>query len=87
MSKLVMTEDQVWNYYLNRNMWAKDVDFEHLKDELRKQGTTILEQRARYAAEDGEYIVFIESQIDDETVIVFPDSSRKTVKTSELKEY
>lgn len=87
MSKLVITEDQVWNYYLNSNMWAYDVDFEHLKDELRKQGTTILEQRARYTAEDGEYVVFIESQTDDETVIVFPDSNRKTVKTSELKEY
>lgn len=87
MSKLIVTEEQVWNYYLNRNMWVMDIDFEYLKSELRKQGTTILEQRARYAAEDGEYIVFIESQTDDETVIVFPNGSRKTVKTSELKEY
>lgn len=87
MSKLTMTEDQLWNYYLTRNMWAKGVDFEHLKDEFRKQGATILEQKARYVAEDGEYVVFVESQTNDESVIVFPDSSRKTVKTSLLKEY
>lgn len=87
MNETVMTEHQVWYYYLNRNMWAKGVEFEHLKNELRKQNIIILEQKARIKCEDGEYVVFIEKQFDDNALIVFPDNHKQIVKTCELRDY
>lgn len=88
MSKMTLTEDNVWDYYIQRNLWPKDVDFEHLKDEFRKKGVVILEQKAWYTNGKNErYKVFIESEEHDKCVIVMPDNSRLTVAKSELEEY
>ena len=84
---MTLTEDQLWDYFIQRNLWAKDVDFEHLKDEFRKKGVTIIDKRARYTMEDGQCIVFIESENKMTSVIVMPDGSRLTVKNDELEDY
>lgn len=78
-----LTENQVWDYYIRRNMWANDVDFETLKAELRKKGVNIVEKRARY----GTYIVFVENERENDCDIIMPDASKRTVAKSELKEY
>ena len=78
-----LTEDQVWDYYIRRNMWANDVDFGHLKAELRKKGVNIIEKRARYGA----YVVFVENERKDDCDIIMPDTSKLTVAKSELEEY
>ena len=82
-----LTENEVWYYYTQRNMWAKGVEFDDLKAELRKKGVTILEKKARYTLEDGQYVVFIESENNATSVIVMPDGTRKIIDNNELEDY
>lgn len=89
MSKVTcLTEDQLWDYYIQRNLWVKDVDFDHLKDEFRKRGVVILEDAAYYFNNKGErYKVFVKSRNSVSSEIMMPNGQTISVKNEELEKY